>query len=65
MAQEQQDKAADVEEVDMADTKWQSGHVDERDIPAEQRRAEARVMYVYCVFLLFDCDINEPPGETD
>lgn len=38
---QQQDKETGVEEVEQ---KWQSRHVDEREIPLEQRKAEARVM---------------------
>lgn len=39
-------KEAELEEVDTVNQKWQiSGHhVDEQEIPLEQRKAEARIM---------------------
>lgn len=44
MANDQEEKGLGAEEVDTADTKWQSRHVEESQIPIEQRKAEARLM---------------------
>lgn len=39
-----EDKDQGTEEADTADAKWQSRHVEETEIPIEQRKAEARLM---------------------
>ena len=44
------DKDPQVEEVDTVDPKWQSRHVEESQIPIEQRKAEARLVYVWPLF---------------
>lgn len=46
MSHDQEEKNERVEEVDTADEKWQSRHVEESQIPIEQRKAEARLMQV-------------------
>lgn len=38
------EKDPHVEEVDQAEPKWQSRHLEESEIPLEQRKAEARLV---------------------
>lgn len=42
-------------EVDAADSKWERRHVDEAEIPLEQRKAEARLVYIYLVLVINWC----------
>lgn len=44
MSNDHDDKDLGVEEVGAADGKWQSRHVEESEIPIEQRKAEARLV---------------------
>jgi MFS family permease len=41
------DQGPSVEEVDAADSKWQRLHIEEAEIPLEQRKAEARLVYFF------------------
>lgn len=42
-------------EVDATDSKWERRHVEEAEIPLEQRKAEARLVYVSLVLVINWC----------